>query len=87
MFRKYSAVLILSISALILSSCKTTDQQIQQWVEKNPDKILKVIMDHQRKQQQANMPKAEDVKANSAALFDVLTPSFAAASQHSRRYQ
>lgn len=70
MYRKLFVVIFLTISAAALSSCKATDQQIQQWVEKNPDKILKVLMDHQRKQQEANQPKSEDVKANSAALFE-----------------
>jgi protein-disulfide isomerase len=53
-----------------LTSCKSSDDQIQNWVEKNPDKILTSIVSYQKKQQADKQPKAEDVKANSAALFE-----------------
>lgn len=65
--KKLIAALILPLT---LFSCKPSDEQIQKWVEKNPDKILTALMDYQRKQQEANQPKGEDVKANSAALFE-----------------
>jgi protein-disulfide isomerase len=63
-------MIALFILPLALFSCKASDEQIQKWVEKNPDKILTVLMEHQRKQQEANQPKGEDVKANSAGLFE-----------------
>lgn len=67
---QYKKIIATMILPLALFSCKPTDEQIQQWVEKNPDKILKVLMEYQRKQQEANQPTSEDVKANSAALFE-----------------
>ena len=68
--RNYKKMIAALILPLALFSCKATDEQIQQWVEKNPDKILTALMSHQRKQQEANQPKGEDVKANAAALFE-----------------
>ncbi|MBY0555556.1 thioredoxin domain-containing protein [bacterium] len=68
---KYSKILIAAlVLPVALLSCKPTDEQIQKWVENNPDKILKVLMEYQQKQQADQQPKAEDVKANSAALFE-----------------
>lgn len=60
----------LSFVALLLSSCTPTDKQIETWVQKNPDKIVKALMDHQREQQEANSPKPEMVKENAQALFE-----------------
>lgn len=48
----------------------TSDKQIQKWVENNPDKIIKALMDHQKSQQDANMPKPEMVKEYSSELFE-----------------
>ncbi|AGH96420.1 DsbA family protein [Pseudobdellovibrio exovorus] len=67
---KMKAILGLTLLSLTLSACKSSDEQIQKWVENNPDKILQVLMDYQRKQQEANMPKPEDVTNNAAALFE-----------------
>lgn len=67
---KLKSILILSLTTLTLFSCKSSDEQIQAWVEKNPDKILQVLMKHQKEQQEKNQPSAEDVKANSALLFE-----------------
>ncbi len=60
---------IISALSLTLISC-TSDKQIEEWVQKNPEKIMKALMDHQRAQQEANQPKPEDVKQNAAALFE-----------------
>lgn len=68
--RNYKKMIVALALPLALFSCKASDEQIQKWVEKNPDKILTALMDYQRKQQEANQPKGEDVKANSAALFE-----------------
>lgn len=63
-------LIALLLIPLALLSCKPSDEQIQKWVEKNPDKILTALMDYQKKQQEDQQPKAADVKANSAALFE-----------------
>jgi protein-disulfide isomerase len=57
-------------STVFLFACNASDKQIEDWVAKNPDKILNALMDHQRKQQEENMPKPEMVKENHAALFE-----------------
>ena len=67
---KFKAFALLLLTPILFSGCKATDQQIQSWIEKNPDKILQVLMEHQKKQQEAGQPKDEDVKQNSAALFN-----------------
>ena len=61
---------LLSLISLTLLSCKSSDDQIKNWVEKNPDKILQALMKHQQQQQEKNQPSSEDVKANSALLFE-----------------
>jgi protein-disulfide isomerase len=66
-FKILFATLALSTA---LVSCKSSDEQIQNWVEKNPDKILTAIVEFQKKKQADQQPKAEDVKANSTALFE-----------------
>lgn len=64
-------VVLISLLALGLISCNqgSSDKKIQEWVEKNPDVIMKSIMEYQRKQQEDSMPKAADVEANSESLF------------------
>lgn len=53
---------------LFFSAC-SSDKQIEAWVEKNPDKIIKALMKHQQDQQAANQPKPEMVKEFSSELF------------------
>lgn len=67
---KFAQLLIISITSLFLFSCKSSDEQIQSWVEKNPDKILNVLIDYQKKQQAQSQPTSSDVKANYAMLFE-----------------
>lgn len=55
---------------ILFSSCSPKDEQIEAWVNKNPDKIMKALMDYQRKMQEDSQPKPEDVKNNSGALFE-----------------
>lgn len=62
-------ILILTSLLFALISCKSSDEQISAWVEKNPDKILQTLMQHQRKQQEAMQPSSADVKANATLLF------------------
>jgi protein-disulfide isomerase len=62
-------VIIATLTTTLLSCNTNTDKQIETWIEKNPDKVLKALMDYQRKQQEDNQPKPEDVKANAEALF------------------
>lgn len=62
------AAIATGILSTVLISC-TSDKQIQTWVEKNPEKIMQALMDHQKKQQEENQPQPAMVKENSDALF------------------
>lgn len=65
-----------SLTAIaLLASCNASDKQIEDWVSKNPDKIIKALMDHQKQEQEKNSPKPEMVKENSAELFNSNSPS------------
>ena len=64
-----SFILLILALGLVSVSC-TSDKQIEDWIAKNPEKILKSVMEHQRAQQEANQPKSEMVTANSKALFE-----------------
>jgi protein-disulfide isomerase len=59
---------------LTLTSCKlgggATDEQIKAWIEKNPEVIAKSLTDYQRKLEEENNPKDEDVVKNAAGLFE-----------------
>lgn len=62
----------LFLSAFTLTSCLdggASDTKIKEWVEKNPEVIMKSLMDFQRRQQEDSMPKPADVQANAQALF------------------
>ncbi len=61
--------LLATLSFLLVSCNGASDKQIEAWVEKNPDKIITALTNYQRAQQEANQPKAEDVKANADGLF------------------
>ncbi len=67
---KLKSLVLLSLTSFMLFSCKTSDDQIKTWIEKNPDKVLQVLMQHQKDQQEKSQPRPEDVKANSALLFE-----------------
>lgn len=72
MKQRYGWVLL---AAMVLATtgmgcAASSDKQIKEWVEKNPDVIMKALMDFQKKQQEEGMPKGDDVKANAAALFE-----------------
>ncbi len=68
--KSVSQLSMVAILGLFVAGCNPSDKQIEAWVEKNPDKIIKALMDHQKSQQEANMPKPEMVKENNAALFE-----------------
>lgn len=68
--------LAFSLTAItLLAACNASDKQIEDWVKKNPDKIIQALMEHQKKEQQKNSPKPEMVKENAAALFSDNSPS------------
>jgi len=67
---KLISITIISLISLFLLSCKSSDEQIKTWVEKNPDKILQALMKHQQQLQEKNQPTSSDVKANSSLLFE-----------------
>lgn len=66
----FKALIYLALTTVILSGCGTSDDQIQKWVEKNPDKILQALITYQKKQQEQNQPTAAEVKANASELFE-----------------
>lgn len=70
--RRYGWVLLAAVMLATagMGCAASSDKQIKEWVEKNPEVILKALMEFQKKQQAEGMPKAEDVKANAAALFE-----------------
>lgn len=71
--RAVTALLALAIAGTVaggLSGCGPSDKQIQDWVEKNPETIIKSLQGFQRKQQEDNQPKPEMVKEFSKELFE-----------------
>lgn len=70
--RSYSFA-ALAFAAVLVSAatgCGPSDKQIEAWVEKNPETILKSLQGFQRKQQEDNQPKPEMVKQYSKELFE-----------------
>lgn len=53
----------------MLTGCVSSDEKIKQWVEANPEVIMKSLMDFQTKQQEANRPQPAMVTENAEALF------------------
>lgn len=67
---KLKNILLFATFSFLLVSCKNaSDKQIEAWIEKNPEKIITVLTNFQRAQQEANQPKAEYVKENADGLF------------------
>lgn len=65
--------LTLAITATFILSatgCGPNDKQIEAWVEKNPETIIKALQNYQRKQQEENQPKPEMVKQYAKELFE-----------------
>jgi protein-disulfide isomerase len=65
--------LTLAITAVLIASvtgCGPSDKQIEAWVEKNPETIIKALQNFQRKQQEENQPKPEMVKQYAKELFE-----------------
>ncbi len=71
MYKLYPIIL----SSIFVVSCKASDEQIEAWIKKNPDKVIAALTEHQRTQQEANRPKPAMVKENEAALFNESSPS------------
>lgn len=74
----YMVFLGMAVGALILGAnigCAPSDKQIKEWVEKNPEAILKSVSDYQQKMQEENRPKPELVKEFSKELFESESPS------------
>ncbi len=53
-----------------VAGCGPNDKQIEEWVEKNPETIIKALQNFQRKQQEDNQPKPEMVKQYAKELFE-----------------
>jgi protein-disulfide isomerase len=69
--RSFKMVALL-LPTVALTSCLeggSSDAKIKEWVEKNPEVIMKSLMDFQRRQQEESMPKPADVQANADGLF------------------
>lgn len=65
--------LTLAITAVLIASvagCGPSDKQIEAWVEKNPETIIKALQNFQRKQQEDSQPKPEMVKQYAKELFE-----------------
>ena len=69
-YQNFKSLVMAMIALPAFVACSANDKAIEEWVAKNPDKIMKSLMDHQRDQQEANMPKPEMVKENMKALFE-----------------
>ena len=66
---KWISGIILLAVATVLTACNPSDEKIKQWVEANPEVILKSLMDFQMKQEEANRPQPAMVRENGDALF------------------
>lgn len=62
--------LVLSLALIAVVGCSPSDKQIQTWVEKNPETIIKALQGFQRKQQEDSAPKPEMVKEFAKELFE-----------------
>lgn len=60
----------LTVFTFVGCSGGASDKQIEAWVEKNPEIIIKSLQGFQRKQQEENAPKPEMVKQFSKELFE-----------------
>lgn len=63
-------VTLAAAMAILSTGCGPSDKQIQAWVEKNPEIIIKSLQGFQRRQQEENQPKPEMVKEFSKELFE-----------------
>lgn len=64
-----------AIAIGVATACTPNDKQIKEWVEKNPEVILKSVADYQQKMQQENQPKGEMVSQYSKELFQSESPT------------
>lgn len=61
---------VVALLGLTLSACAPSDKQIADWVEKNPEAILKSVESFSRKQREDNQPKPEMVTTFNKELFE-----------------
>lgn len=64
----YSAITIFALGSV--TACAPTDKQIADWVEKNPEVILKSVEAYSRKQREDSQPKPEMATTFKADLFE-----------------
>jgi protein-disulfide isomerase len=67
---RFALVPLISLALIVAAGCSPSDKQIQAWVEKNPELIIKSLQGFQRKQQEDSQPKPEMVKEFSKELFE-----------------
>ncbi|MDX9732396.1 MAG: DsbA family protein [Bdellovibrionales bacterium] len=73
-FRSVALSVTALFGVLALAGCGgLIDKQIEAWVEKNPETIIKSLQSFQRRQQEENQPKPEMVKEFSKELFENAT--------------
>lgn len=61
---------VVALLGLTLSACAPSDKQIADWVEKNPEAILKSVETFTRKQREDNQPKPEMATTFKKELFE-----------------
>ncbi len=61
---------VVALLGLTLSACAPSDKQIADWIEKNPEAILKSVDAFTRKQREENQPKPEMATTFKKELFE-----------------
>ncbi len=61
---------VVALLGLTLSACAPSDKQIADWIEKNPEAILKSLDAFTRKQREENQPKPEMATTFKKELFE-----------------
>lgn len=56
--------------AIAVTACAPSEKQIADWVEKNPEAILKSVESYSRKQREENQPKPEMATTYKTELFE-----------------
>jgi len=69
---KFNAARAVAVAAMALTTaaCAPSDKQIADWVEKNPEAILKSVEAFTRKQREDNQPKPEMATTYKSELFE-----------------
>lgn len=61
---------VVAMALTTATACAPSDKQIADWVEKNPEAILKSVEAYTRKQREENQPKPEMATTFKAELFE-----------------